>query len=225
MLHLDAAPATATTQLGTLAHALPADFFMTTALAAAAIFCLPRQFLAGIVECADPQDPRFSGDGCGFESSVAASNLRLSDLIGVRYARQRTPGAHGSGCGMVERIGLRNRKPGVRVVCGAIEHAACPRQRLNARSTDRVTGDLSISVVCPRGQRRRIVAYQRSARIKLTPDRPGGVIAGEQLRLLPDESIPPIDAVRVGTNNLRGRILLFTKKLKFDSAVAAAAAG
>ncbi len=58
MLHLDAAPAIAATQLGTLAHAFPADFFMTTALAAAAIFCLPRQFLAGIVECADPQDLR-----------------------------------------------------------------------------------------------------------------------------------------------------------------------
>ena len=58
LLHLEAAPAITTTRLGTLAHAFPADFFMTTALAAAAIFCLPRQFLAGIVECADPQDLR-----------------------------------------------------------------------------------------------------------------------------------------------------------------------
>ena len=58
MLHLEAAPPISATQLGTLAQAFPADLLMTTALAAAAIFCLPRQFLVGIVECADPQDLR-----------------------------------------------------------------------------------------------------------------------------------------------------------------------
>jgi PAS domain S-box-containing protein len=58
MLHLQAAPAISATRLGTLANAIPADLLMTTALAGAAIFCLPRQFLVGIVECADPQDLR-----------------------------------------------------------------------------------------------------------------------------------------------------------------------
>ncbi len=57
-LHLDAAPPLSATQLGTLGNAFSGDFVVTTALAAAAIFCLPRQFLVGIVECADTRDVR-----------------------------------------------------------------------------------------------------------------------------------------------------------------------
>jgi PAS domain S-box-containing protein len=36
----------------------PADFLAITALAALAIFCLPRQFQVGVVECAQPKDLR-----------------------------------------------------------------------------------------------------------------------------------------------------------------------
>jgi len=57
-LHLDGAPSLSATQLGSLGNAVSGDFVVTTALAAAAIFCLPRQFLVGIVECADARDVR-----------------------------------------------------------------------------------------------------------------------------------------------------------------------
>jgi len=57
-LHLDGAPSLSATQLGSLGNAFSGDFVVTTALAAAAIFCLPRQFLVGIVECADARDVR-----------------------------------------------------------------------------------------------------------------------------------------------------------------------
>ena len=57
-LHLDGAPPLSATQLGSLSKAFSGDFVVTTGLAAAAIFCLPRQFLVGIVECADPRDVR-----------------------------------------------------------------------------------------------------------------------------------------------------------------------
>jgi PAS domain S-box-containing protein len=56
--HLDTAPSLAATSLGDAASVFSGDFVVTTALAAAAIFCLPRQFLVGIVECADQRDVR-----------------------------------------------------------------------------------------------------------------------------------------------------------------------
>ena len=46
----------AATRLGDLGTIANADFVAATLLAAAAIVCLPRQFLVGIVECADPAD-------------------------------------------------------------------------------------------------------------------------------------------------------------------------
>lgn len=39
-------------------NSLPAGFFAQTALAVAAIFCLPRQFQVAVVECEDPRDLR-----------------------------------------------------------------------------------------------------------------------------------------------------------------------
>ena len=58
MLHLDGAPRLASTPLAEPARALGGNFLVTTLLAGFAIFCLPRQFLVGIVECADPVDVR-----------------------------------------------------------------------------------------------------------------------------------------------------------------------
>jgi PAS domain S-box-containing protein len=58
MLHLDGAPALSATRLGSVARVFSGDFAVMTVLAAAAIFCLPRQFLVAAVECADPQDVR-----------------------------------------------------------------------------------------------------------------------------------------------------------------------
>jgi PAS domain S-box-containing protein len=58
LAHLDIAPSLAATPLGDAASVFSGDFVVTTALAAAAIFCLPRQFLVGIVECADRRDVR-----------------------------------------------------------------------------------------------------------------------------------------------------------------------
>jgi PAS domain S-box-containing protein len=58
MLHLDNAPSLLDTRLGSASAVFSGDFVITTALAAAAIFCLPRQFLVGFVECADPRDVR-----------------------------------------------------------------------------------------------------------------------------------------------------------------------
>ncbi len=58
MLHLDGAPALSATRLGSVAGVFSGDFAVTTVLAAAAIFCLPRQFLVAAVECADTQDVR-----------------------------------------------------------------------------------------------------------------------------------------------------------------------
>ena len=55
-LHIGPAPDFAPTRLGDLDTIANANFLMATLLAAAAIFCLPRQFLVGIVECADPAD-------------------------------------------------------------------------------------------------------------------------------------------------------------------------
>jgi PAS domain S-box-containing protein len=58
LLHLDEAPAISATRLGDLQDLASPSFAASTALAAAAIVCLPRQFLVGVVECADPADLR-----------------------------------------------------------------------------------------------------------------------------------------------------------------------
>jgi len=58
LLHLDDAPALAATALGSPASLYSGNFLVATGLAAAAIFCLPRQFLVGFVECADVADVR-----------------------------------------------------------------------------------------------------------------------------------------------------------------------
>jgi len=58
MLHLDAAPPLEATRLGELRDIASPSFAASALLAAAAIFCLPRQFLVGVVECADPADLR-----------------------------------------------------------------------------------------------------------------------------------------------------------------------
>jgi PAS domain S-box-containing protein len=58
LLHLDAAPPLEATRLGSAGSVLSGNFIVTTGLAAAAIFCLPRQFLVGVVECADSRDVR-----------------------------------------------------------------------------------------------------------------------------------------------------------------------
>ena len=58
LLHLDGAPPLAATRLGDLRDVASPSFAASTLLAAAAIFCLPRQFLVGVVECADPADLR-----------------------------------------------------------------------------------------------------------------------------------------------------------------------
>jgi Na+/proline symporter len=46
------------TPLGSASTVFTGDFLISTLLAAAAIFCLPRQFLVGFVECADTRDLR-----------------------------------------------------------------------------------------------------------------------------------------------------------------------
>ena len=58
LLHLEDAPPLAATRLGDLEDLASTSFAASTLLAAAAIFCLPRQFLVGVVECADPADVR-----------------------------------------------------------------------------------------------------------------------------------------------------------------------
>ncbi len=58
VLHLDTAPPLRETSLGDLQDIASSGFVASTAIAGAAIFCLPRQFLVGVVECADPADVR-----------------------------------------------------------------------------------------------------------------------------------------------------------------------
>jgi PAS domain S-box-containing protein len=58
LLHLDDAPPLDATRLGDLRDVASPSFAASAMLAAAAIFCLPRQFLVGVVECADPADLR-----------------------------------------------------------------------------------------------------------------------------------------------------------------------
>ena len=58
LLHLDQAPPISATRLGDLQDLASPSFAASTLLAAAAIVCLPRQFLVGVVECADPADLR-----------------------------------------------------------------------------------------------------------------------------------------------------------------------
>jgi PAS domain S-box-containing protein len=58
ILQLDTAPSLDATRLGDLAGVASPSFAASALLAAAAIFCLPRQFLVGVVECADPADLR-----------------------------------------------------------------------------------------------------------------------------------------------------------------------
>jgi PAS domain S-box-containing protein len=61
LLHLEDAPRLGDTRLGSASAVFSGDFLVTTGLAAAAIFCLPRNFLVGFVECADPKDVRRAG--------------------------------------------------------------------------------------------------------------------------------------------------------------------
>jgi PAS domain S-box-containing protein len=58
LLHLDGAPPLDATRLGDLRAVANPSFAASSLLAAAAIICLPRQFLVGVVECADPADLR-----------------------------------------------------------------------------------------------------------------------------------------------------------------------
>ncbi|MCE3283790.1 MAG: ATPase [Steroidobacteraceae bacterium] len=58
LLHLDGAPRLAQTALGSSSSLFSGNFVVSTGLAAVAIFCLPRQFLVGFVECADQGDIR-----------------------------------------------------------------------------------------------------------------------------------------------------------------------
>jgi PAS domain S-box-containing protein len=58
LLHLEGAPELDATRLGDLRDFASPSFAASTLLAAAAIVCLPRQFLVGVVECADPADLR-----------------------------------------------------------------------------------------------------------------------------------------------------------------------
>src|ERR1700691_5950625 len=55
-LQLEGRPWVLPAQLETAATLLNGDALMSTALAAAAIFCLPRQFLVGVIECARTSD-------------------------------------------------------------------------------------------------------------------------------------------------------------------------
>ncbi|RPI12585.1 MAG: hybrid sensor histidine kinase/response regulator [Lysobacterales bacterium] len=58
LLNLDGSIGLGATKLADLQGIFSLDFAASTVLAAAAIFCLPRQFLVGVVECADPADLR-----------------------------------------------------------------------------------------------------------------------------------------------------------------------
>jgi Na+/proline symporter/signal transduction histidine kinase/ActR/RegA family two-component response regulator len=58
LLHFDHLPPLSATPLGSATEVFSGNFFVATGLAAAAIFCLPRQFLVGFVECADTRDLR-----------------------------------------------------------------------------------------------------------------------------------------------------------------------
>lgn len=58
LLHVDTAAPLASTRLGDLQYIASGGFVASTVIAGAAIFCLPRQFLVGVVECADPADVR-----------------------------------------------------------------------------------------------------------------------------------------------------------------------
>jgi len=58
LLRLEDGPPIEATRLGSLAQFASPSFAVSTLLAAATIICLPRQFLVGIVECADPADVR-----------------------------------------------------------------------------------------------------------------------------------------------------------------------
>jgi PAS domain S-box-containing protein len=58
LANLQGAPPIGTTKLADLSHLYSPDFAASALLAAAAIFCLPRQFLVGVVECADASDLR-----------------------------------------------------------------------------------------------------------------------------------------------------------------------
>ncbi len=58
LLQLDDSSPIQATRLGSLAQFASPSFAVSTLLAAATIICLPRQFLVGIVECADPADVR-----------------------------------------------------------------------------------------------------------------------------------------------------------------------
>jgi PAS domain S-box-containing protein len=58
LLHIGNSPDITATPLGDFGDIASANFVTGTLLSAAAIVCLPRQFLVGIVECADPADLR-----------------------------------------------------------------------------------------------------------------------------------------------------------------------
>jgi PAS domain S-box-containing protein len=58
LLQVSTAPDISATRLGDVGDIASANFVTGTLLSAAAIVCLPRQFLVGVVECADPADLR-----------------------------------------------------------------------------------------------------------------------------------------------------------------------
>jgi len=58
LLQIGNAPDLTVTRLGDFGDIASANFVTGTLLSAAAIVCLPRQFLVGVVECADPADLR-----------------------------------------------------------------------------------------------------------------------------------------------------------------------
>jgi PAS domain S-box-containing protein len=58
LIRLDDSSPIEASRLGSLAQFASPSFAVSTLLAAATIICLPRQFLVGVVECADPADVR-----------------------------------------------------------------------------------------------------------------------------------------------------------------------
>jgi len=71
MTHLDGSRLPSHLPLSNTRSLFSADFAVSTLISAFAIFCLPRQFQVGVVECADSTDVRTAA-GC-FRSILAYS--------------------------------------------------------------------------------------------------------------------------------------------------------